>query len=132
MVFSVKDQFKREFKVSQNIHEGFMELFRDNNLLHSNEDFAKSKGFHSRVMHGNILNGFLSFLIGECLPIKEVIIHSQNIQYKQPVYLNDELLLEATVIDIHESVNTIEFSFRFTNLEHKVVAKGNFQIGILI
>ena len=46
--------------------------------------------------------------------------------------MDDELKLEATVRDIHESVNAVEFSFRFRNKDSKVVAKGNFQIGLLI
>ena len=132
MVFSVNDRFEKKFKMSRKIQQGFIELFEDNNLLHTNEDFAKGKGFSGCVMHGNILNGFLSYLIGECLPTKEVIIHSQEIQFKQPVYMDDELKLEATVRDIHESVNAVEFSFRFSNKDSKVVAKGNFQIGLLI
>ena len=82
-------------------------------------------------MHGNILNGFLSYFIGECLPKKDVIIHSQEIQFKNPVYLNDELQFKATILDVYESVNTVEFKYEFRNVETKVVAKGKIQIGIL-
>ena len=82
-------------------------------------------------MHGNILNGFLSFFIGERLPTKDVIIHSQEIQFKNAVYLNDELQFNAEVIGIYESVNAIEFKYSFKNKTAKIVAKGKFQIGVL-
>ena len=83
-------------------------------------------------MHGNILNGFISYFVGECLPTKRVIIHSQEIKFKNAVYVNDELFFKASVLGIYESVNAVEFKYEFRNLINKVVAKGNFQIGILI
>jgi acyl-CoA thioesterase FadM len=81
-------------------------------------------------MHGNILNGFVSYFIGECLPTKNVIIHSQEIQFKNAVYLNDELQFKSEIIGIYESVNAIEFKFDFKNKEGKTVAKGKIQIGL--
>jgi len=123
--------FFQKYFTSEKVYNGFVELFNDKNPLHTDEDFARQYGFNSKVMHGNILNGYLSHFIGECLPFKNLIIHTQNIQYKQPVYLNNELELKATVAEIHESVSAIEFKFVFVNTDDKIVARGRFQIGIL-
>jgi 3-hydroxybutyryl-CoA dehydratase len=130
MIFTPGKRFEERFTVSEEIYRGFIHLFKDRNPLHTDEQFSLSKGFQSKVMHGNILNGFISYFIGECLPLKNVIIHSQEIQYKNPVYMNDELQFIAVVNDIFESVNAVEFSFSFLN-KSKTVAKGKFQIGIL-
>lgn len=121
--------FELKFNVTESIYLGFIQNFQDKNPLHTNENFAISKGFKSKVMHGNILNGFLSYFIGEALPSKDVIIHSQEIQYKNPVYLNDNLVFKAQVSGVYESVKAIEFKFKFINNELKVVAKGKIQIG---
>ena len=99
--------------------------------MHTDEEFAVNKGFEGRVMHGNILNGFLSNFIGECMPTKDVIIHSQEIQFKNAVYLNDLLQFKAEIIGFYESVNVIEFKFDFRNRDKKIVAKGKIQIGII-
>ena len=82
-------------------------------------------------MHGNILNSFLSFFIGECLPIKNVVIQSQNIEFKKPVYIDSKIKLIALVEDIVESVNVVIFKFKFEDINNIVVAKGRIQIGIL-
>ena len=82
-------------------------------------------------MHGNILNGFLSYFIGECLPLKNVIIQTQQIQYSLPVYINDSLDLTVEVADVFKSVAAVELRFHFQNSEGKKVAKGKIQIGIL-
>jgi 3-hydroxybutyryl-CoA dehydratase len=130
--FKLDDKFEQTFRVSDTVYDGFIKIFKDANPLHTDESFAVAHGFKGRVMHGNILNGFLSYFIGECLPDKNVIIHSQEIQFKNAVYLNDELLFEAQVAGIYESVNSVELKFTFKNQESQIVSKGKIQIGLLL
>lgn len=131
MIFIPGQEFNENFKISEKTYNGFINLFKDKNPLHTDDDYAIARGFKSKVMHGNILNGLVSYFIGECLPVKDVIIHSQEIQFKYPVYLNDELHLSATVSEVYESVNAVIFKIKFINAENKVVAKGKMQIGLL-
>jgi 3-hydroxybutyryl-CoA dehydratase len=131
MVFEIHQAFEREFTVTEEIYQGFIRIFRDENPLHTDERFARARGFRGPVMHGNILNGFLSYFVGEVLPSKELIIHSQEISYKHPVYLNDTLRLKAVVSEIHESVNAVVFKFQFYDPAGNTAARGKIQIGIL-
>ena len=126
------DEFTRDFALTADVHQGFIALFGDRNPLHVDPAFARSKGFASEVMHGNILNGFLSFFVGECLPFKNVIIHSQEIQYRKPVYLGDALKLRAEVLDVHPAVGAVELRFAFADRFGETVAKGKLQIGLLL
>ncbi|MFZ4058424.1 MAG: MaoC/PaaZ C-terminal domain-containing protein [Ferruginibacter sp.] len=131
MMFEKDMQFQQVYVVDTAVYKGFIQVFNDQNPLHTNEQFAAAKGFSSCVMHGNILNGFLSHFIGECLPTKDVIIHAQNIQFSKPVYLNDILTLQVTVEDVFESVQTVEFKFNFQNQAAIKVAKGKISIGLI-
>ena len=74
---------------------------------------------------------FLSYLIGACLPDKNVVLQAQQIKYPKPVYLNDRLTLFSEIVDVHEAVDAIEFKFHFENQDKVKVAKGKFQIGLL-
>lgn len=132
MNFKLNDKFEESFQVTEKIYLGFIDLFNDTNILHTDHEFALQKNFRGKVMHGNILNGFLSFFIGECLPHKNVIIHSQQIQFKNPVYLNDVLKFEAVISELFDSVNAVEFKFNFINSGLKIVARGKIQIGMLL
>ena len=125
------DKFTQSFTVSTDIYEGFKSLFKDLNPLHTNEEFAKGKGFTGKVMHGNILNGFLSYFIGECLPTKDVLIQTQEIKFLRPVYENEKLTLIAEIEEIFESVNTIEFKYYFMNQNMIKIARGKIQIGLM-
>jgi 3-hydroxybutyryl-CoA dehydratase len=124
------DKLTQVFTVDEAVYKGFLATFKDHNPLHTDNAYALRKGFKERVMHGNILNGFISFFIGECLPTKDVIIHSQQISFSNPVYLNDTLNFEAEVAEIFESVRVIKFKFSFKNTQGKKVAKGEIQIGL--
>ena len=125
------DVFTCSFNVSHDIYKGFIETFNDRNPLHTDEKFAVGKGFKEMVIHGNILNGFLSYFIGECLPSKNVLIQTQEIKYLKPVYMYDQLTLCAEIEDVYESVNTIDFKYYFENQDKLKVAKGKIQIGLL-
>lgn len=124
--------FSKSFHISEKIYANFLETFNDHNPLHTDQSFAVEHGFEGVVMHGNILNGIISYFVGECLPMKNVIIHMQSIKFMKPVYLNDHLLLNVEVEDIYESVSSIAFKFQFTNSNNVKVAKGNVQIGLLL
>jgi 3-hydroxybutyryl-CoA dehydratase len=131
MKFKVSDSFQAEYVVDSQIHQLFLGISKDYNPLHTDKEYAASKGFEARVMHGNILNCFLSHFIGEGLPQKNVVIHSQTIQYKNPVYLDDKLQFQAKVDQIIESVNAVVLKYEFKNKSSKTVAKGKIQIGLL-
>jgi 3-hydroxybutyryl-CoA dehydratase len=127
----VNDIFRCDFKVSEKIYQNFIDIFEDKNPLHTDLTFAQSHGFEDKVMHGNILNGFISFFIGEKLPMKNVMILSQEIHYISPIFLNDNLKFVSEITNISESVNVVEFKFTFINAQQKKVAKGKISIKIL-
>lgn len=124
-------EYKHLFIVSDEVYDAFQKCSGDFNPLHTDEDFAKSKGFSECVMYGNILNVFVSYFIGMLLPTTKVIIHSQDIAYKNPVFRHDVLDFNAKVSDISEAVQAVEFKFTFRNSAGNVVAKGRVQIGVL-
>lgn len=134
MMFELKDfdrEYRHVFVVNETVYKAFQQGTGDYNPLHCDEAFAKSKGFPQCVMYGNILNGFLSYFIGMMLPTQDVIIHSQDIAYKNPVFMNDELEFTAKVDDISEAVKAVIFKYTFRNTAGKVVAKGHIQIGLI-
>lgn len=124
----VHDKFECTFIVSTEVWQTFVDVFGDRNPLHVDAAAAKAAGFAGRVMHGNILGGFISFFVGQRLPRADVMILSQSIKYAQPVYLGDRLEFSATVTDVFESVNAVELRYQFARSQ-VVVAKGTLRIG---
>lgn len=121
------------YHLTELVYQGFLHTFDDRNLLHIDENYAKSKGFKSKVMHGNILNGFLSHFIGMVFPGENVIIHSQSIDYKKPSFIGDQIEIQATVDQLVSSVQTALLKIRLQNkTQEYLCAKGKVQVGFLI
>lgn len=129
--FSVDDVSEQQFKISEELVSDFVKLSNDRNPLHTIDEFAIDKGFDSRVVQGNLQNCFISYYIGECLPLKNVMILSQTINYKKPVYINDILSLKVKIVGVFESVDLIEFDYNFTNQLDQIVSKGSLQIKLI-
>ena len=118
------------FEVTDAVYTSFQLCSGDLNPLHVDKAFANKNGFPDIVMYGNILNAFLSYTVGMELPTKDVILQTQDIQYKQPVYLHDKLQLSIKAIDVQDEWHVVIFKYKFTNHEGVIVAKGNVQIGV--
>lgn len=124
-----------DFVVTQKVYDAFQQCSGDMNPLHVDEEFARKKGFNACVMYGNILNAFVSYFVGMALPDKEVMIQAQDINYRKPVFLNDQIQLVSYIDDVSEAVNVIIYKlkfFRITEAKRELVANGHVQIGLLL
>lgn len=122
--------FIHEFRITKETTDLFIEISQDRNPLHVDDNFSISKGFKSKVIHGNIQNCFLSYFVGEIFPIKEVVILSQTIKFKNPVYENDILFFESKTVNFIESIKVYEFKFKFMNSTN-IVSQGNLMIKVI-
>ncbi len=118
------------FQITNDIYKSFQLCSGDMNPLHTDLEFAKQKGFKTCVMYGNILNGFVSYAVGMKLPTPDVMIQTQDILFKNPVFMNEKLEMTIETYEVHESVNVVMFKFKFVNELKKIVAKGHVQIGV--
>ena len=127
-------QLSHVYHVTPVVYDSFQRCSEDMNPLHTDESFAREKGFPGCVMYGNILNAFISHFVGMCLPTPHVMIQSQDISFHKPVFLNDEITLEAGIDTVSEAVNIINYKLKFyktTDTGRQLVAKGHVQIGLL-
>ena len=127
-------QLSHVYQVSQEVYDCFQRCSQDMNPLHTDEAFAHEKGFEGRVMYGNILNAFVSHFVGMLLPTPNVMIQTQDIQYRKPVFLGDTILLKSEIQDTSEAVEIVNFKLKFfrTNSEKpQLVASGHVQVGLL-
>lgn len=125
------------YKITPEVYYSFQRCSNDFNPLHTDEQWAKDKGFPNCVMYGNILNAFISHFVGMLLPSRNVIIQTQDIAFHKPVFLNDEIKLESTIEEVSEAVSIVNYKFKFTKIikteskKSSLVAKGHVQIGFL-
>jgi acyl dehydratase len=125
------DLFKVHFTVSEDVFKGFRATFKQENPFHTDDAICQERGYREKIMPGNILSGLVSQFVGEHLPLKDVLFHTLTISFLLPVYVNDELELNAEIVYCSESIPVYEFKGYFKNQEGRKVAKFSIQLGII-
>jgi 3-hydroxybutyryl-CoA dehydratase len=124
-------EFSHIYLINDAVYEALSSVFQDQSPIHTDESYAKSAGFSGRVMHGAILQGFLSHFIGMRFPGKSSLILSININYHRPSYLGDELELMARVRQKVETGQVIVLEVKFLNrTSGQIVASGRVQVAL--
>lgn len=101
-----------KFEVSELVYQQFTLLSGDVHPLHTDAQFAISKGFIDKVVQGNLLNCFISYIIGVHLGISDVMIVNQSINFRKPVYLKDTLIFKLLILDTLEFLPGVELGFK--------------------
>ena len=108
----------------------FASLTGDNSPLHMEDGFAQERGFKSRLVHGGLLVGYISQLVGVHFPGKNAIIQTLNIKFSHPAYIGDTLKIDSIVDQVSESVKTVIIKLTITNQEtDQILLKSKVQVG---
>jgi acyl dehydratase len=123
----------RRYTISPAVYSLFLEAFEDVNPVHVDEGYARARGFDGKVMHGAILNGFLSHFIGVHFPGRRALLLSADLRYASPSYLGDMLEIQATVAQKAEAHCVLVLHLKITNLtRNTVAARGRVQVAMAV
>lgn len=88
----------------------FAEVTGDNNPVHLDEAYAAATPFKTRIAHGMLSAGYISAVIGTRLPGPGAIYMSQQLNFRRPVKIGDQVTARATItaIDTDKARVTIE------------------------
>lgn len=111
--------------------EKFAELSGDFNPLHMDEDFASKTRFKKRVVHGMLLGAFISRLIGMHMVGKHALYLGQDIIFKKPAFIGDELEIEGIVDSKVESTKIVVIKTRIFNSIGDLVLEGTAKVMVL-
>jgi 3-hydroxybutyryl-CoA dehydratase len=119
----------REYQVTDDLYRGFLSLFDDRSPIHVDEAVAREQGFAGRVMHGAMLNGFLSHFVGMELPGARSILLSADLRYAKPVYLGDRVTLTGEISQRVDSQHVVVLTV-VMRARDEVVARGRVQVEV--
>lgn len=129
--FSEGQSFSFEKTINESEVARFAELSGDCNPLHMDNSFAEERGFQGRVPHGLLLASYFSKLVGMHLPGKNALLHSVNIKFLHPAYLNDNLVINGVIDHVSLSTQTLILKATITNTNiDRLLAKGTLQVGL--
>lgn len=105
----------------------FAKTTGDKNPVHLDADYAANTRFGARIAHGMLGAGFISAVIGTVLPGPGAIYIAQNLRFRRPIYVGDEVEARVEVVSIDLERRRVVLSTRCT-VEGKTVVDGEAEI----
>jgi len=118
------------FKATNEMMQSFVEISGDTSPVHTDVNYAKSRGFDGVVVYGGILVAQISRMVGMYLPGYYSLSRGLNIYFGHPLLVGQTAELEARVTHISKATSSIELKFKITS-QAKTLAKGSASVQIL-
>ena len=100
--FNVGDKANLSKTFSESEVEHFAKISLDDNPIHLNKEYAESTVFGQRIVHGILVASLLSGLMGGKFPGHGTVYLGQSLNFKAPVYIDEEVEASVEVIKIRE------------------------------
>ena len=118
-------------RVNSEKQDKFLKISGDINPLHTDAEYSKSKGFSDRIVYGMLTSSFFSTLVGVYLPGKYSILQGIDIQFYEPVFIDDILTITGKVSYINEAYKQLEIKAVIINQDNKKVSKATIKVGVI-
>ncbi|MGP8216749.1 MAG: MaoC family dehydratase [Bacteroidia bacterium] len=105
--------------------ELFAILSTDKNPVHLDEQYSANTIFKKRIVHGSLVGSLISAVLGNKLPGNGSIYLSQTMNFKRPVYLEDEVTCMVEITEIITEKSIYKLSTNCYNHNNEIVIEGN-------
>jgi 3-hydroxybutyryl-CoA dehydratase len=96
----------------------------DLNPAHVNEEYAKKTFFKTRIVHGMLLAGLISGVLGNRLPGPGTIYIRQELNFLAPVRIGDTITASVEVAEIMREAKRIRVKTKCVNQDGTTVLDG--------
>ena len=104
MSYKVGANYCKDFLITRRLIESFCSVTGDNNPLHADDQYAKSMSFDKIIAPGLLLGGLIASVIGNDFPGSGTIYISQNLKFRQPVYVDEIISVKVEIAEIKETI----------------------------
>jgi acyl dehydratase len=124
------DTLRWRHEVTAEEVDAFARLSGDVNPLHLDDAFAEERGFQGRVVHGALVNAFISRLLGTELPGPGCLWLSQTTRFARPVYVADPIEVVVRVVHKSDSLRTLVLETTVENLRGETLLAGEAKVSM--
>lgn len=127
---NIGDTYSFERFIDDELVASFAGISGDYNPLHMDEAYAASTRFGRRIAHGMLSASFFSALVGMLIPGLYCLYLSQEVRFKNPVFLNTQVVVKGTVTEKSDAANIIVLQTVVMDKEGVILIEGNARVTI--
>ena len=120
----VGDTFTTTCFISEDDVRLFAEITGDDNPIHLDEEHARNSRFGHRIVHGVLLLGLISKVLGRDFPGHGSIAVSLTCRFLRPVPVGSEVRIEVTIVEKLEKYRHVRGRTRVYNDQNKIAIGG--------
>jgi len=124
----VGDSFSTTRVISEDDVRAFAEITGDDNPIHLDEAYAQESRFGHRIVHGVLLLGLISKVLGRDFPGHGSIAVSLSCRFLRPVPVGSEVRIEVTIIEKLEKHRHVRGRTRVYTHDNKIAIGGEARI----
>lgn len=111
----------------------FGRLTGDLNPLHTEEDYARSKGYDHKVAYGMLTASYLSTLAGMYLPGERSLLQEVEVKFVKPLIPGGglDLVVSGTVTEREERFRRLTVKVSITGTDGTKYLRGTMKVGVL-
>jgi 3-hydroxybutyryl-CoA dehydratase len=125
-MIKVGDSASHTFTLTPELMAAFQDMSGDDSRIHTDDAFAKSRGYKGVIAYGGIMLSQLSRMVGTMLPGADGMSVKWTINYREPLYVGETAELRLEVSYTSREHGLVEGKFRIT-CEARTVATGTTQ-----
>jgi len=111
--------------------ESYARITGDYNYMHMDEEKAKKSFFKGRIVHGQLVGGLISALLGMKLPGGGNIYLQQSLEFLKPVRIGDIIKARVIITEINEKKKVLVLDTFCLNEDEEVVLRGKAKVLVL-
>ena len=115
--------------ISEEMIDSFARLSGDYNPLHLDHEFARSKGFETRVVHGLLTASFYSRLVGMFLPGRDALLHGIDVKFFSAIAPRARLRVSGQVSHVNPAYRQIELKARIEDGKQTKISTALIKVG---
>jgi acyl dehydratase len=102
----------------------FADMSLDKNPIHIDENYAEHGLFGRRIVHGFLVGSLISAVFGTKLPGEGAIYLHQEMNFRKPVFHNEEITATVVLTRIRKDKPILYFDTKCENEMGEVVIEG--------
>lgn len=96
------DTYQEQFSFSQADVQAFANVSGDHNPIHLDEEVAAQTVYKRPILHGMLGASVFSRIIGMTFPGEGTVYLNQTLQFKRPMYPDEQYRAEMVVLEVEE------------------------------